>query len=136
MTESTNDAPPPQNPAPPETPSGDWDLSLVRPAQFEREYMGMPEEPTAVEKRLREMGDEYHQVTESYDRLVCTGPIVRGAIMPNGPRELADINRHALKVRERLWIEAEKLGASRSDLQSAIRDASRRLPNAEASRPE
>jgi hypothetical protein len=102
---------------------------LVRLAQFEREYLGMPEEPTATEKRLRELGDEYHAVTESYDRLVCTGPIVRGSIRPNCAWELAEINRHALRVRERLWIEAEKLGASRADLWAAIRDAARRLPN-------
>jgi hypothetical protein len=54
--------------------------------------------PTEKDRYLYALAAEYHERTEAYDRMVCTGPICHGAIMPATPHEMALINRNALAV--------------------------------------
>lgn len=60
-----------------------------------------------MELCLRELAKRYHEETEAYDRGVCTGPVVRGSVMPANPREFRSINRNALSIRRRLLIEGQ-----------------------------
>jgi hypothetical protein len=93
--------------------------------RFRREYLCMPWQPTAAEEQLRALAKEYHERTEAYDRTVCTGPIVRGAVMPVTGAERSAINRFAIYLRDHLGIQAAQMGFSRKDWIRAIQDATR-----------
>ena len=67
-----------------------------------------------------ELAERYHLETETYDRTVCTGPIRDGSIMPASPHEAAQINRNAIRVRERIMSEAAAHGINRQDMARAI----------------
>ena len=96
---------------------------------FQREYLGAPRTPSPEEKRLRELAREYHQRTEAYDRTVCTGPIVRGGIMPATGEERALITRNANAMRYDLGVEAAKLGFTPKQWQEAISNAAQEVTN-------
>ena len=53
------------------------------------------QEPYSVAMLLRELAERYVSETEAYDRTVCTGPVIRGAIMPATHQQRAQISRHA-----------------------------------------
>lgn len=75
--------------------------------------------PTPAEMLLRELAERYVSETEAYDRTVCTGPIIRGAIMPATTQERAQINRNAKALFDRLVDHG--LGRfTRNDLQREI----------------
>lgn len=59
---------------------------------------------------LTSLAVEYHARCEAYDRLVCTGPIIDGAIMPIGSRERSLISVNARRVRRELEWRAESQG--------------------------
>lgn len=69
---------------------------------------------------LESLATWYHEETESYDRTVCTGPIIRGSIMPNGCDEYALINKNARKV-FRCILDALRGSVTSSELRKAIR---------------
>ena len=71
-------------------------------------------------RALDKLAREYHRRTEEYDRTVCTGPIIRGAIQPMNDRERARINRHALKVSRELRRKAAELGFTRAEFNAAV----------------
>ena len=98
---------------------------------FKREYLGVPWTPSPEEKLLRDLAREYHERTEAYDSTVCTGPIVRGGIMPATPEQHALINRHARTVRDELSVEAARLGFTPKQWREAISNAAHEMPNAE-----
>lgn len=79
---------------------------------FYTETMGIPWTETNSERKLRELAEEYYRRTEDFDRTVCSGPIVRGCIMPANGREVSLINRYARLVNDELKAEAAKLGFS------------------------
>lgn len=59
------------------------------------------------DKYLNDLAKEYHDRTEAYDKLVCTGGIgPGGSIMPADHHESTDINRHALRVLAELQAKA------------------------------
>ncbi|BCB23186.1 hypothetical protein KNT66_gp14 [Burkholderia phage FLC5] len=70
--------------------------------------------------QLDELAAEYHERCEAYDRLVCTGPIKHGSIMPATTRELHLIGRHARDVRHELTKRAELAGYTSQQLTKAI----------------
>ena len=96
---------------------------------FQREYLGVPWTPSPEEKRLRELAHEYHERTEAYDRTVCTGPIVRGGIMPATPEQHSRINIHARTVRDELGVEAARLGFTPKQWREAISNVAHEMPN-------
>lgn len=87
-------------------------------SEFEQEWR-----PTQQESKAAELAERYHRETEAFDRLVCTGPIIKGSIMPNGPHEMAQINRNAIKVRRQILDEAAQHGISAHDMARAISKA-------------
>ncbi|RQS10091.1 hypothetical protein DIE07_14380 [Burkholderia sp. Bp9002] len=91
---------------------------------FERIYLAEPERrPLALD----DLADEYLRRCEAYDRIVCTGPIREGAIMPATSRERALTSRHAHKLRAELLARAACMGYSAVQFGEAIRAAERRL---------
>lgn len=54
-------------------------------------------EPSERDRCLCELAKRYHEVTEAYDRTVCTGPIRDGSILPANPDEMVLINRPCAK---------------------------------------
>lgn len=90
---------------------------------FRREYLGITHQETADERKLRALAEDYHRRTEAYDRTICTGPILRGGIMPANGWESSQINRHAKAVRDELEVEAAKLGFTPQQWRDAIRRA-------------
>ena len=91
------------------------ELLCVTRADFECEW-------TSSEKdnKLHELAKRYHDETEAYDRTVCTGPIVRGSIMPVYPRETVLINRNAQRVFDGIAREAAAHGINRAELWRAV----------------
>ena len=87
--------------------------------EFERVYES--QESEAAHRELSRLAKQYHQETEYFDRAVCTGPIIRGGIMPATGSEHAAINKNASAVRERLFYETLKLGFSEKQWIQAIK---------------
>jgi hypothetical protein len=94
----------------------DYTTNIDEAAAFRELYLC---EPMPVE-RLVELANEYHRRCEEYDRSVCTGPIVNGAIMPATYREMGLINRNAGAVlREVMW-RAEVAGFTPRQIRETI----------------
>jgi hypothetical protein len=74
-----------------------------------------------IERKAHELAQRYHRETEFYDRIVCTGPIRHGAIMPASPQESALVTANAIKTRTRLMAEADMHGIPRQVLLNAIK---------------
>lgn len=58
--------------------------------------------PSESERRLSAAAEQYVDETEAYDRTVCTGPIVKGSIMPADSHERGLVNRNAMRAMDRL----------------------------------
>lgn len=58
--------------------------------------------PSESERRLSAAAEQYVAETEAYDRTVCTGPIVKGSIMPADSHERGLVNRNAMRAMDRL----------------------------------
>ena len=104
-------------------------------AKMSKEYLGiLPEEP-ARERWLVDLAKEYHTRTEAYDRNVCTGPILRGGIMPETPHQHRAIQRNATAVHRELFEKARQLGYTgiewRKALHMALREIERQNPTGE-----
>ncbi|WP_051365814.1 hypothetical protein [Pseudomonas sp. EGD-AK9] len=83
---------------------------------FADQYLCQPL-PTPAE--VWAAAERYVREAEAFDRTVCTGPIIDGAIMPATPRERAVISRAADELFSRLVA----IGAGRytsDDLHRAI----------------
>lgn len=96
-----------------------WRRSAETTARWWQEYETRPQ-PSAQESKAANLAERYHRETEAYDRTVCTGPIIRGSIMPNGGHEMSLSARNASKVLEQILREAEQHGISRQEMQRAI----------------
>lgn len=78
------------------------------------------------ERKLRELAETYHTGCEAYDRRVCSGTSPRtGEAMPLAHDEMWLINRHALKMRDTIIQEGQRLGFSREQVEQAIRKYSK-----------
>jgi hypothetical protein len=76
--------------------------------------------PSAADIKARDLAAKYHYECETFDRTVCTGPVVRGSIMPANARELAAIGRHSKNVMHRIMREAEFHGIDRAYMRKVI----------------
>ena len=92
---------------------------MITEEQFKREYL-CEFTPNPNERALYEIAKRYHEVTEAYDRTVCTGPIVKGLILPESHYQVVAINRHARQVFNDLFHGAESLGITRAEMQEAV----------------
>jgi len=76
---------------------------------------------TEKDQKVHELAGRYHELTEAYDRTVCTGPIVNGDIRPATPRESAMINRNAKQVFADLLTQSAPHEITEAELKTAIR---------------
>lgn len=65
--------------------------------------------PTPEDHLAYLLASIYTARTEAYDRKVCTGPTTRDGVMPMNPDEHLMINRHALRVRDQVARNADRL---------------------------
>jgi len=70
---------------------------------------------------LFDLAEEYHYRTEKYDRMVCTGEIRYGGIMPRTDHERTLINKNAIKVREEMCRRAWEMGFEQKYILAAIK---------------
>ena len=82
------------------------------------EYFQQPIVLSEHDVLLDKLARHYHDITEAYDRTVCTGPIVSGEIQPASPREFYLISRNAAYTIK--MILAEEPGITRKELHQAI----------------
>ena len=69
------------------------------------------------ELKLWSLAKEYHQITEDYDKKVCTGVCpYDGSAMPNGPYEFQYINRHAQQVLKSILMKGQREGFTKLEL--------------------
>lgn len=85
-----------------------------------REHYFCEWRPNKRDMLLRGLATRYHEACELYDRMVCTGPVVDGSIMPATHHEMALINRNAREVRRRIVADAEREGFTWRELADAI----------------
>jgi hypothetical protein len=76
--------------------------------------------PTEKDIRIDALAERYHAEAEAYDRIVCNGPILHGAIMPLNLRELSLINNHASMLFRQIMKEADQHGISEKEMRRAI----------------
>ncbi|SES99813.1 hypothetical protein SAMN03159335_00737 [Burkholderia cepacia] len=84
--------------------------------EFRRLYVCEPK----FDSVLDELAVEYHKRCESYDRVVCSGPVIDGSILPATSRERHLIGRNASAVRAEILHRAAVLGYSRAQVVDAI----------------
>ena len=73
------------------------------------------------ELKLWSLAKEYHQITEDYDKKVCTGVCpYDGSAMPNGPYEFQYINRHAQQVLKSILMKGQREGFTKLEIQKVI----------------
>lgn len=79
-------------------------------------------EPTEKDVKLHELACRYHDDTDLYDNIVCTGGIgPGGGKLPATPRECGFISRNAMNTLRELQHEAERYGITKEELSAAIR---------------
>lgn len=64
--------------------------------------------------------EEYHRITEAYDRRICTGPIGRDGMLPANNDERRAIESHARAVFEEIFAISAACHVSRDELRRAI----------------
>ena len=73
------------------------------------------------ELKLWSLAKEYHQITEKYNKKICTGVCpYDGSAMPNGPYEFQYINRHAQQVLKSILMKGQREGFTKLEIQKAI----------------
>lgn len=75
---------------------------------------------TEKDRKIDDLAKRYHELTEAYDRTVCKGPFVNGAIQPSTPTESVLINRNAKSVIRDLLQQAGHHGITEGELRQAI----------------
>lgn len=86
---------------------------------FQREYLGMPFQPTEEVRQLHKLAQEYVERTDAYDRKVFTGPVVNGCASPT-VRESVWSHRYAVTIWVDLIGKVHDLGFVPVDFQAAI----------------
>ena len=74
-----------------------------------------------IAPELLELIERYYDQTEAYDRIVCTGPIRNGSIMPADGFQLGLICRNARHKMEELTTKVLKIGFSDEQFNEAFR---------------
>ena len=75
---------------------------------------------TGINSKLLDLAQQYYDRTERYDRIVCTGPIRNGSIMPADGTQFSLINRNARRVMNELMKEVIDLGFGFKDFKNAL----------------
>lgn len=75
---------------------------------------------TEKDDKLYTLAKRYHDETEAFDRVVCTGPILHGSIRPASTHEMAKSMCNAHKVWRQILDDATKHGITASELWQAI----------------
>jgi hypothetical protein len=90
--------------------------------QVDMEFMNelLQEPPDNRHRQLAQLASTCMQQMEESDRQTCSGPVVRGATLPNNARERVLITRNAQAFREQYFTAAEQLGFTRQEAQEEL----------------
>jgi len=91
-------------------------LAIQETEEFRKLYLCEPRFHDALD----ELAVEYHERCERFDRLVCSGPVIDGSIIPVTRRERYLVSRNASAVRAEILSRAAVLGYSRAQVLKAI----------------
>lgn len=78
---------------------------------------------TEMELVLHQLLANYYTKCEEYDRTVCTGPIIDGAILPTTPLERARVSQNAHTLWREFMAQADAIGATPGQIREAKRAA-------------
>ena len=84
-------------------------------SQYYQEFI-----PAEKDRIKYELAKKYHDKTEAFDRTVCTGPIIDGAIMPASSYQSKVISQYACSLRHELFKEAQQYEITPKELRTAI----------------
>lgn len=89
-----------------------------------REMYGEWVQESEEERALRELGKDYHEMCEAYDRRVCSGEHPEtGEAIPVNPSEYALVNKHAWETRtEIVRIGRVRYGFTEEQVRQAIKN--------------
>lgn len=91
-------------------------LNICTTDEFRSFYLCAPK----FDAVLGELAAEYHERCERFDRVVCSGPVIDGAVLPATRRERHLIGSNASAVRAEILYRAAALGYSRAQMVDAI----------------
>lgn len=90
--------------------------------KYQSEYQMVP-----YRDDLYNLAVEYHNVTEKFDRSICTGEPRHGDAFPSNDWERGQINKNAKSQYIRLSGEAFKLGFSNKEWKQAVSNTTHSL---------
>lgn len=90
--------------------------------QFCHEWQG---ELVPMDKALFDLGVEYHERCEAYDRTVCRGRGVDGVALPSSNQEYRLVASNAVKIRKAIIAKGLEKGYSSEQVIKAIQEAGR-----------
>lgn len=90
--------------------------------EYEKDYLGKFED-TAKERHALLLWLEYFVGTETYDRIVCTGPIGLDGILPANNTQRMAIEQNARDRLKALRLDAERHGITDEQLRKGRRAA-------------
>ena len=76
-------------------------------------WFGLPWEEEEGMDMMRQLAREYLEVTEGYDRLVCSGSVVDGAILPANSAEAGVSARFSRRMMGKVNAVIRELGLDR-----------------------
>lgn len=86
--------------------------------KFEQHILGIWPEPSARERKIRKLAEDYHSMCDAFDKTFGNGPYTM--------RELGMMNRNAQKVLRVILDLAEGNGIDRKVMREAIRNHEKR----------
>ena len=93
--------------------------------EFIAEFMCVPLPVSDEQRELDRLTTEYHEETEAFDQMICTGRTENGTAVPLGAGELGVINQHARELRTQLSRTAERLGFTLKEVHASMVAAAR-----------
>jgi hypothetical protein len=90
-------------------------------SDFQKQFLGTFE-ISKKERVLYELSQWYHETCETFDRTICSGPIVDGSIRPVDGFELGIINRNALKAKKECIKSAGRYDITKEEMVKAIQN--------------
>ena len=93
--------------------------------EFYSTVLGEPYSVDDAQRELDRLVEEYHEETEAFDQMICTGRTENGTAVPVNGRELRTINANDRELRSRLRLKAERLGFTLKEVHASMVAAAR-----------
>lgn len=71
-------------------------------------------------RKMWELAETYHEKTEAFDRIICSGSVKNGSVWPANVYEFRMVNKNANNVHRSILEEASKYDITAEEMQNAI----------------